>query len=417
MTTNLWADNTPSSFWRFLTDPGSEQWQAAVKNASTILALRHQTSNIEELAETVLGEGQFGADHWRLSRVKQLYYQFVRPFLPSFLRPPLRRLLLSRQNQKSEDVLRWPIEDRFVRFQFEVVKNILDCGGLLEVPYIHFWPDGKRFAFVLTHDVEGVSGYEFIREVVALEEKYGFHSSFNFVPEAYQVDLRFIEELQERGFEVGVHGLKHDGKLFSSKEIFDERCKKINDYAKKWRAVGFRSPMTHRNPEWMQSLDIEYDLSFFDTDPYEPISGGTMSIWPFCLGRFVELPYTLAQDHTLMVTLGEKTPRLWLEKVDFIKRYCGMALVNTHPDYLREGNHLSIYEEFLRQVQAQGEYWHALPREVARWWRHRQSVSIESVSSPRNTDDGVVIGSIRRVHTPFGETTSGCPIELVFSAL
>ena len=31
----------------------------------------------------------------------------------------------------------------------------------------------------------------------------------------------------------------------------------------------------------MQALEIEYDLSFFDTDPCEPIPGGTMSIWPF----------------------------------------------------------------------------------------------------------------------------------------
>ena len=80
-----------------------------------------------------------------------------------------------------------------------------------------------------------------------------------------------------------------------------------------------------RNPEWMQALEIEYDLSFFDADPYEPMPGGTMSIWPFILGRFVELPYTLIQDHTLTAVLGETTPRLWLEKVDFIERYRGWS--------------------------------------------------------------------------------------------
>ena len=45
----------------------------------------------------------------------------------------------------------------------------------------------------------------------------------------------------------------------------------------------------------MRHLEIEYDLSFFDTDPFEPIPGGTMSIWPFFIGHFVELPYTLAR--------------------------------------------------------------------------------------------------------------------------
>ena len=34
---------------------------------------------------------------------------------------------------------------------------------------------------------------------------------------------------------------------------------------------------------------MQYDLSFFDTDPFEPIPVGTMSIWPFMLGNFVEI--------------------------------------------------------------------------------------------------------------------------------
>jgi hypothetical protein len=99
--------------------------------------------------------------------------------------------------------------------------------------------------------------------------------------------------------------------------------------------------------------------------------GGTMSIWPFILGRFVELPYTLAQDCTLTVVLGETTPRLWLQKVDFIERYCGMVLVNTHPDYLSDPLTWKIYSDFLQAMRRRGGYWHALPRDVARWWRAR----------------------------------------------
>ena len=210
-----------------------------------------------------------------------------------------------------------------------------------------------------------------MREVAALEERYGFRSSFNFVPERYRVDRALLGELEERGFEVGVHGLTHDGKLFSSEATFLQRAKRINGHLERWGAVGFRSPMTHRHPRWMQALDVEYDSSFFDTDPFEPIPGGTLSIWPFMLGHFVELPYTLAQDHTLMVTLGERTPRLWLEKVAFIERHCGLALVNAHPDYLLDSRHFAVYEDFLRQMRERADYWHALAREVARWWRKR----------------------------------------------
>ena len=154
---------------------------------------------------------------------------------------------------------------------------------------------------------------------------------------------------------------------------------RINRYLKEWNATGFRAPLTHRQPEWMQALEIEYDLSFFDSDPYEPIPGGTMSIWPFELGHFVELPYTLVQDHTLTTVLKHKTPRLWLQKVKFIQDYCGMVLVNTHPDYLRAADTWMVYVEFLQEMKKIRDFWPSLPRDVARWWRARAQV--ESIDS------------------------------------
>jgi len=99
--------------------------------------------------------------------------------------------------------------------------------------------------------------------------------------------------------------------------------------------------------------------------------GGTMSIWPFFMGHFVELPYTLVQDHTLLVILKETTPRLWLEKVNFIEKYKGMALIIVHPDYMRRKEHLKVYEQFLEEMSKKNNYWHALPGEVARWWGAR----------------------------------------------
>ncbi len=269
--------------------------------------------------------------------------------------------------------------------------------GLSSIPYIQFWPNGKHFALVITHDVEDVYGQDFVREVAGLEERYGFRSAFNFVPEGYPADRHLRQELEERGFEVGVHGLKHDGTLFSSRDKFNQQAVQINKYLKDWGAVGFRAPFTHRNPEWMQALDVEYDASFFDTDPFEPIPGGTMSIWPFLMGHFVELPYTLVQDHSLMITLGEQTPKLWLEKVNFLRRYCGMAMLISHPDYLRQANHLSIYELFLTELSGMGDYWHALPKEAARWWRQRNQLTItDGVMTEPMTLPGVTVGEIRR---------------------
>ena len=156
----------------------------------------------------------------------------------------------------------------------------------------------------------------------------------------------------------------------------------------------------------MQSLDLEYDLSFFDADPFEPIPGGTMSIWPFFLGRFIELPYTLVQDYTLTDVLKEDSPRIWLEKARFIRDHCGMALLNSHPDYLLSPARMDIYERFLRAMRQDQECWKALPSQAAAWWKERRtsdqlsdiSLDADGLCVSPHTNSGK--GQQYRVHLP-----------------
>lgn len=369
--TNLWSANRPDQFW--LCNPACESglWDAAIEASLSHLAPL-TPSNVDDLLHQTLGEGQFGPDHWTLSRARRLYY-WIKPLLPRTLTRFLRQQLQPRHARDFR--LGWPIESRYPRFLFDVLKNLLLISGRSSIEIAALWPKEKSFALVLTHDIETDQGQRFVRRVMDLEESLGFRSSFNFIPEKYRVDMELIVELRQSGFEAGIHGLKHDGKFLNSRAEFMRRAEKINHYMKKMNAVGFRAPLTHRHPEWMQTLEMEYDLSFFDTDPFEPVPGGTMTIWPFFLGHFVELPYTLVQDYTLTAVLGESTPRLWLEKVDFIGKYRGMALLNSHPDYLREPANLKIYSEFLSMLQHRGGFWHALPHEVASWWKQRRDRS------------------------------------------
>jgi peptidoglycan/xylan/chitin deacetylase (PgdA/CDA1 family) len=218
-----------------------------------------------------------------------------------------------------------------------------------------------------------------------LEKSMGFRSAFNFVPERYQVATALQRELVQAGFEIGVHGLKHDGKLFLSRTKFQQDAIRINQYLREWGSVGFVSPSMHRNLAWMHDLNIEYDASTFDTDPFEPQPGGVETIFPFTVhgesGRpgYVELPYTLPQDFTLFVLMKEPDIKIWKTKLDWIAENGGMALLITHPDYMareqdeRQTDEYPIerYREFLDYAQRQyaGQYWHALPRDVARFWR------------------------------------------------
>jgi hypothetical protein len=249
------------------------------------------------------------------------------------------------------------------------------------------WPGHKRFALVLTHDVERLRGVSRTLRLARLEKELGMRSSFNFVPERYPTDPRLRRILTEDGFEVGVHDLTHDGRLFSSRGTFDARSPRINSYLREWGSVGFRAAAMYHNLDWIGDLDVEYDCSTFDTEPFEPQPDGAGTIFPFWVprrgrpGGFVELPYTLPQDMTLFVILGEKGPETWRRKLDWIAERGGMALLDTHPDYMSpDGERPRVdeypsgfYRSFLEYVAARhaGQFWHVLPRELAQFWKAR----------------------------------------------
>jgi hypothetical protein len=371
-------NNHPNVFWRLVARGLTEaDWEDAYRSVESGLPVAGDS--LTDYVEDILLEGHFGRRHWDLSLPKRVFY-YLKPLIPRFLQYALRKAYMPAQERRGR--LRWPVEDRYARFQFELLRRLMEKKGLSRVSHIGFWPRGRRFAFIITHDVETEDGLKMIPRVVDLEKGYGFRSLFNIVPERYPVDRDYLDSLVQEGFEIGIHGLLHDGKLFLSRRIFVERAAKINEYLDSYKAVGFRSPLTQRNPYWMKELEVEYDMSFFDTDPYETLPGGTMSIWPFFIGDLVELPYTLPQDHTLFLIRGETTPRIWYRKIDFIEQYSGMALVNVHPDYMHatarsNGRYpMRFYEQLLRYMSGKNDYWHALPRDAARWWRRRARTKI-----------------------------------------
>jgi glycosyltransferase involved in cell wall biosynthesis len=312
----------------------------------------------------------------------------------------LRRILARRIREKTRAI--WPIN--------QSTKN--------PPPGWSTWPNGVKFAFVLTHDVEGPEGLAKCRQLAELEISFGVRSSFNFVPEgSYSVPNDLIDWLTDNGFEVGVHDLHHDGKLFSSRESFKDKAIQINQYLSSWKAKGYRSGFMLRNLGWLHDLNITYDASTFDTDPFEPQPDGAGTIFPYWIpapqiGRtletggsqvsqevskahsngngYVELPYTLAQDSTLFLVLKETSPSIWFEKADWVATQGGMVLVNVHPDYINFDSRapttreypVSHYKALLEHIikRHAGTYWNPLPWELAEWYKR----SCNPSSSPSN---------------------------------
>lgn len=304
-----------------------------------------------------------------------LYY-FLKPALPWRVRVGLRRWRAQLKLAAYSDV--WPIDEKAAAVP----------------PNWPGWPEGKRFAMVLTHDVEGTKGVERVERLKQLELKQGFRSSFNFVPEGeYRVSDSLRRSLGKDGFEVGVHGLEHDGKLYASRAKFHAKAIGIRKYLHLWGASGFRSPLMQHNLTWLHELGAEYDSSTFDTDPFEPQSDGVGTIFPFWVPGpantgYVELPYTLVQDFTLFVVLQKQNIDIWKRKIDWIAEHGGMALLNTHPDYMcfegtpqRDEFPVCHYEELLNYAHEKygNDMWVATPREVSDFYR--SSLPLASRSS------------------------------------
>jgi peptidoglycan/xylan/chitin deacetylase (PgdA/CDA1 family) len=304
-------------------------------------------------------------------------YYLAKPLLPRPLQIAMRRRHAARRAQREFPA--WPIEPLLVEHEREVFRRRIEGSGTGAVPFVGYWPEGRSFASIVSHDVEGPEGIANIPRVLEVERRHGIVSCWNFCGEWYDIPAGTFETVREAGCEVGLHGILHDGKLFRDRASFEADLPKIHRYLREWDAVGFRSPATHRNPDWMPELGCLYDGSFPDTDPFEPQAGGCCSIFPFFIDDLVELPITLVQDHTLWEILGEESIDRWVEKSEWLIENHGLVQLLVHPDYLLSDERLALYDSFLAWLSARNREaggWHALPREVAEWWKQRASLAI-----------------------------------------
>jgi hypothetical protein len=335
------------------------------------------------------------------SAIKKLavvsYYR-IRPILPRTSQIRMRRLF-SRLQARSR-FPRWPIETALHDFYAWLFRHATEVAQT-PIPWLSLWPNGYSWAFVLTHDVETATGYQNIPVLKNLEVEAGYRSSWNFVPKRYAIDDTIVADLARHGFEVGVHGLYHDGRDLESLPTLHERLPVIRKYADRWNAVGFRSPATHRVWEWMPLLGFDYDSSYPDTDPFEPQSGGCCSLLPYFNQDLVELPITLPQDHTLFSILGHSDGHMWVEKTDHVRSQGGMALIITHPDYVSHNGLLDAYKSLLQQFKDDSSAWRALPCQISDWWRRRAASRLEladggwRIIGPAASDASIVYTSVQ----------------------
>ncbi len=315
-------------------------------------------------------------DNKSLSR--RLYYA-IRPLLPVKVRKHLQRIAL--QDWSKITFPAWPVDTTVEDFVDWLWIRIFQVSGAKQIPFIWYWPKSFSSCAIMTHDVETGVGQDFCPTMLKIEQEYGIKSAFELVPEVrYEISQEVMEAIRRAGSEVCVHGLNHDGRLFSSEELFRSRAKAINQYAEKWGARGFRSPVMYRNLSWYDAFHFSYDMSVPNVAHLDPQRGGCCTVFPYFVGDILELPLTTTQDYPLFNIIRSNPMEMWSKQVDSIVAKNGLASFIIHPDYIIEPERQALYRallQMLKRYSSEKNVWLALPREVDTWWRARAAMYLE----------------------------------------
>src|SRR5439155_27208642 len=99
-----------------------------------------------------------------MSMLRNRVYYRLKPFIPRAVRTAVRRRLASRLRGSIADI--WPIMP----------------GSEQPPENWSGWPHGKKFAVVLTHDVESAAGVGMCSELMLMDMTFEFRSLFNIIP-------------------------------------------------------------------------------------------------------------------------------------------------------------------------------------------------------------------------------------------
>ena len=317
--------------------------------------------------------------HARVTRLLRDAYYLLRPITPSPIRTRVQRMYY--RGWRQIGFPRWPV-DLSVDKTFQSLLQLLLRNNTKDgIPFIWFWPEGYSSCAMMTHDIETKCGQEFCPELMDLDDSFGIRAAFQVIPEKrYPVTDAFLDRLRNRGYEINVHDLNHDGRLFRDRQTFLDRVQKINAYVRAFGAEGFRAGAMYRRPEWFDALEVAYDMSVPNVGHMEPQQGGCCTIMPYFVNdRLLELPLTTTQDFAVFHVLRQNTISLWKEQIARISAGHGLISFIVHPDYVMHPREKRLYAELLAHLstlRTHERLWIALPGEINEWWRKRAAMRL-----------------------------------------
>jgi len=202
----------------------------------------------------------------------------------------------------------------------------------------------------LTHDVDTADCAAFWPDLVRIEERFGIASTYNILTAGpYRLDTGWLDDLEARGFEVGLHGDFHDTAFgFRKPQLISDRLQRCLDVLGR-PVIGYRAPalaISDTLLALLNGLGFRYDSSISANIYYArgvdvciPYVYPGTGLWEFPL---VLQDDGLFRDRRLN---DEDALTVVLEVLEAIKPFGGLFVFNSHPSHLQR--HPSFYDNLL----------------------------------------------------------------------
>lgn len=255
----------------------------------------------------------------------------------------------------------WPLD-----LSADFAADLSDAGALRDT-------DGET-PVMLTHDLDSPEGLENALGLFAdIEEQFGARAANFVVPCSWPHDHGRLQELSQRGHEIGVHGFDHANRTpFAAPEERRRRLEAARPFIERYGVKGYRAPSLVRTQALLEDLAAlyVYDSSIPTSGGLFPTpDNGCASARPFKIGKLLELPISLPRDGSLRF-LGygpHEIVDMWKAATQRVRASGGMVVLLTHCEAQFSGNStmLECYRRFLEFLVESGGYRFVLPREVA----------------------------------------------------
>ena len=355
----------------------------------------------------------------------------------------LEEIWSSNKNEKTM-IAKIPVVDCYEKILFDCIMLASDK---LNVPleYKPFWPDGKKFAVCLTHDVDRVNKtFQYVThtirnlqrgkislelaqlsflmrrenpywnfdKIMEIENKLGVKSTFFFLNEQKKACLfspkewklywgrydikdpkivEMIKRLDTEGWEIGLHGSYNSYNNLNRLEEEKKNLEELSDIKIHGVSQHYLNLDTFETWSYHEKLGLAYDTSVGFVDEIGFRRGTCYPYHPFDPAEtrtlsLWELPIIIMDS----VFLSDKSD-FWKESIsilDKIEKYNGILLLRWHQRFFNENEFpgmSSIYEKIIKMSKEKNA-WITNAYNIVEWLTMRENAMGDVNEKQKNRD-------------------------------